>query len=66
MLLFPGLPAEGDVEEMKQVWQYVKDHSPKPMTSWSNTDETSINPQDDSDSMKPYTDYIIDVSTAIA
>lgn len=43
MLLFPGLPAEGDVEEMKRVWQHVKDHSPKPMTSWSNTDETSIN-----------------------
>ncbi|XP_034441679.1 CCA tRNA nucleotidyltransferase 1, mitochondrial [Hippoglossus hippoglossus] len=27
-----GLPPDGDVEEMKQVWQNAKDHSPKPMT----------------------------------
>ncbi|KAF7644319.1 hypothetical protein LDENG_00224220, partial [Lucifuga dentata] len=27
-----GLPPEGDVEEMKRVWQNAKDHSPKPMT----------------------------------
>lgn len=28
-----GLPPDGNVEEMKQVWQRVKDHSPKPMTT---------------------------------
>ncbi|XP_060925866.1 CCA tRNA nucleotidyltransferase 1, mitochondrial [Limanda limanda] len=27
-----GLPPDGDVEEMKQVWKNAKDHSPKPMT----------------------------------
>ncbi|XP_047439890.1 CCA tRNA nucleotidyltransferase 1, mitochondrial [Mugil cephalus] len=27
-----GLPPDGDVGEMKRVWQNVKDHSPKPMT----------------------------------
>ncbi|KAM4588503.1 CCA tRNA nucleotidyltransferase 1, mitochondrial [Odontesthes bonariensis] len=27
-----GLPPDGNVEEMKRVWQNAKDHSPKPMT----------------------------------
>ncbi|XP_008277451.1 CCA tRNA nucleotidyltransferase 1, mitochondrial [Stegastes partitus] len=27
-----GLPTDGDVDEMKRVWQNAKDHSPKPMT----------------------------------
>uniref|UniRef100_A0A7N8YAZ6 CCA tRNA nucleotidyltransferase 1, mitochondrial n=1 Tax=Mastacembelus armatus TaxID=205130 RepID=A0A7N8YAZ6_9TELE len=27
-----GLPPEGNVEEMKRVWQNARDHSPKPMT----------------------------------
>lgn len=27
-----GLPLDGNVEEMKQVWRNAKDHSPKPMT----------------------------------
>ncbi|XP_062271638.1 CCA tRNA nucleotidyltransferase 1, mitochondrial isoform X3 [Scomber scombrus] len=27
-----GLPPDGNVEEMKRVWQKAKDHSPKPMT----------------------------------
>lgn len=27
-----GLPPDGNVEEMKQVWRNAKDHSPKPMT----------------------------------
>ncbi|CAB1427139.1 unnamed protein product [Pleuronectes platessa] len=27
-----GLPPDGDVEEMKRVWQNAKDYSPKPMT----------------------------------
>ncbi|XP_038141179.1 CCA tRNA nucleotidyltransferase 1, mitochondrial [Cyprinodon tularosa] len=27
-----GLPPDGDVDEMKQVWQNAKAHSPKPMT----------------------------------
>ncbi|XP_056130718.1 CCA tRNA nucleotidyltransferase 1, mitochondrial [Lampris incognitus] len=27
-----GLPPDGDVEEMKRVWQHAKGHSPKPMT----------------------------------
>ncbi|XP_061583892.1 CCA tRNA nucleotidyltransferase 1, mitochondrial [Cololabis saira] len=27
-----GLPPDGDVEEMKRVWQHAKEHSPKPMT----------------------------------
>lgn len=27
-----GLPADGNVEEMKRVWQNAKGHSPKPMT----------------------------------
>ncbi|KAF3689469.1 CCA tRNA nucleotidyltransferase 1, mitochondrial [Channa argus] len=27
-----GLPPDGDVEEMKRVWQNAKAHSPKPMT----------------------------------
>ncbi|XP_050930526.1 CCA tRNA nucleotidyltransferase 1, mitochondrial isoform X2 [Lates calcarifer] len=29
---YMGLPPDGDVEEMKRVWQNAKDHSPKPMT----------------------------------
>ncbi|KAG7269956.1 hypothetical protein CRUP_026526 [Coryphaenoides rupestris] len=29
---YMGLPADGDVEEMKRVWQNTKDHSPKAMT----------------------------------
>ncbi|XP_022600710.1 CCA tRNA nucleotidyltransferase 1, mitochondrial [Seriola dumerili] len=29
---YTGLPPDGDVEEMKEVWQNAKDHSPKPMT----------------------------------
>lgn len=29
---YMGLPPDGDVEEMKRVWQNVKDHSRKPMT----------------------------------
>jgi len=28
----PGLPADGDVKEMKRVWRNAKDHSPKAMT----------------------------------
>ncbi|XP_028262124.1 CCA tRNA nucleotidyltransferase 1, mitochondrial isoform X1 [Parambassis ranga] len=27
-----GLPPDGNVDEMKRVWQNAKDHSPKPMT----------------------------------
>ncbi|XP_029287926.1 CCA tRNA nucleotidyltransferase 1, mitochondrial [Cottoperca gobio] len=27
-----GLPPDGNVEEVKRVWQITKDHSPKPMT----------------------------------
>ncbi|XP_057701342.1 CCA tRNA nucleotidyltransferase 1, mitochondrial isoform X2 [Corythoichthys intestinalis] len=27
-----GLPADGNIDEMKRVWQNAKDHSPKPMT----------------------------------
>ncbi|CAJ1051281.1 CCA tRNA nucleotidyltransferase 1%2C mitochondrial isoform X2 [Xyrichtys novacula] len=29
---YMGLPPDGNVEEMKQVWKNAKDHSPKPMT----------------------------------
>ncbi|KAL0978639.1 hypothetical protein UPYG_G00173210 [Umbra pygmaea] len=85
-----GLPVEGDVEEMRRVWQYVKDHSPKPMTVMSALFRSSedvekldlrlkisreeknlglflvkhrgqlLKSQDDPDSLKPYTDFIID------
>ncbi|XP_013988678.1 CCA tRNA nucleotidyltransferase 1, mitochondrial isoform X1 [Salmo salar] len=85
-----GLPAEGDVEELKQIWQHVKDHSPKPVTVLSalfrcsqdvekmdlrlkvSREEKNLGlflvkhrrdlhkSQDDPDSLKPYTDFIID------
>ncbi|CAB1353562.1 unnamed protein product [Coregonus sp. 'balchen'] len=81
---------KGDVEEMKRVWQHVKDHSPKPMTVLSalfrcseevekmdlrlkvSREEKNLalflvkhrrdlhKSQDDPDSLKPYTDFIID------
>ncbi|KAI4826473.1 CCA tRNA nucleotidyltransferase 1, mitochondrial [Pseudochaenichthys georgianus] len=32
LVQYLGLPPDGNVEEMKRVWQKAKDHSPKPMT----------------------------------
>ncbi|XP_073324478.1 CCA tRNA nucleotidyltransferase 1, mitochondrial [Pagrus major] len=85
-----GLPPDGNVEEMKQVWQNAKDHSPKPMTilaalfqSPGEVEKMDIRlkvsreektlalflvkyrrelckSQDEPDSLKPFTDFIID------
>jgi len=91
---FPaGLPADGNVGEMKQVWQRAHDSSPKPMTilaalfrSQEDVEKLDlrlklsreeknlglflvkhrqdlVKGQDQHDSMKPYTDFIIDVCT---
>lgn len=32
LVQYLGLPPDGNVEEIKRVWQKAKDHSPKPMT----------------------------------
>ncbi|XP_059925480.1 CCA tRNA nucleotidyltransferase 1, mitochondrial [Gadus macrocephalus] len=32
LVQYMGLPPDGDIEEMKRVWQNAKDSSPKPMT----------------------------------
>lgn len=89
---FPaGLPADGDVKEMKQVWQRAHVSSPKPMTVLAalfrkqadvdNLDHRLkvsreeknlghflvkyrrdlVKGHDEHDTMKPYTDFIIDV-----
>ncbi|XP_030632225.1 CCA tRNA nucleotidyltransferase 1, mitochondrial [Chanos chanos] len=87
---FIGLPAEGNVEEMKEVWQRAHNWSPKPMTVLSalfrSSDDVEkldlrlkiskeeknlgiflvkhrrdlIKDHDKQDSLKPYTDFIID------
>nr|XP_046240699.1 CCA tRNA nucleotidyltransferase 1, mitochondrial [Scatophagus argus] len=85
-----GLPPDGNIEEMKRVWQNAKDHSPKPMTILAalfhcpeeiekmdirlkvSKEEKNLalflvkhrqellKSPDESDSLKPFTDYIID------
>ncbi|XP_070815770.1 CCA tRNA nucleotidyltransferase 1, mitochondrial [Chaetodon trifascialis] len=85
-----GLPLDGNVEEMKQVWQNARDHSPKPMTILAallhcpeevekmdirlkvSKEEKNLplflikyrrelrKSQDEPDSLKPFTDFIID------
>ncbi|KAE8297932.1 CCA tRNA nucleotidyltransferase 1, mitochondrial [Larimichthys crocea] len=85
-----GLPPDGNVEEMKRVWQNAKGHSPKPMTILAallhcpeevekmdirlkvSREEKSLalflvkhrrelcRSQDEPDSLKPFTDFIID------
>ncbi|KAM3621316.1 uncharacterized protein V6R79_009423 [Siganus canaliculatus] len=87
---YAGLPADGNVEEMKRVWQNAKDHSPKPMTILASLfrcpedvekmdirlkvskEEKTLalflvkyrkelhKRQDESDSLRPFTDFIID------
>uniref|UniRef100_A0A672QHP2 tRNA nucleotidyltransferase/poly(A) polymerase RNA and SrmB- binding domain-containing protein n=1 Tax=Sinocyclocheilus grahami TaxID=75366 RepID=A0A672QHP2_SINGR len=87
---YTGLPADGNVEEMKQIWQKAHDCSPKPMTIltalFRSQDDVEkldlrlklsreeknlslflvkyrrdlVKEQDEHDSMKPYTDFIID------
>ncbi|KAM8756674.1 CCA tRNA nucleotidyltransferase 1, mitochondrial isoform 2-T2 [Acanthopagrus schlegelii] len=87
---YTGLPPDGNVEEMKRVWQNAKDHSPKPMTilaalfqSPEEVEKMDIRlkvskeektlalflvkyrrelckSQDEPDSLKPFTDFIID------
>lgn len=87
-----GLPPDGNVEEMKRVWQDAKDLSPKPMTilaallrSPDEVEKMDIRlkvsreektlalflikhrqqlrkSHDGTDSLKPFTDFIIDVS----
>lgn len=87
-----GLPPDGDVDEMKRVWQNVKDHSPKPMTILAalfhcaeevekmdlrlkvSREEKTLalflvkhrrelcRSQDQADSLRPFTDFIFDVS----
>ncbi len=87
-----GLPPDGDVVEMKRVWQNAKDHSPKPMTILAalfhcpeevermdirlkvSREEKNLalflvkyrrellKREDEPDSLKPFTDFIIDVS----
>lgn len=89
---FLGLPPEGNVEEMKQVWNCAQSLSPKPMTilsalfrSMDDVDKLDlrlriskeektlglflvkqrrdlVKDQDDDDPLRPYTDFIIDVS----
>uniref|UniRef100_A0A3Q4I7R8 tRNA nucleotidyl transferase, CCA-adding, 1 n=1 Tax=Neolamprologus brichardi TaxID=32507 RepID=A0A3Q4I7R8_NEOBR len=86
-----GLPPDGDIDEMKRVWQNAKDHSPKPMTilaalfrSPEQVEKMDIRLKvsreeknlalflvkyrrelckrdDEPDSLKPFTDFIIDV-----
>uniref|UniRef100_A0A3Q3FZ53 tRNA nucleotidyl transferase, CCA-adding, 1 n=1 Tax=Labrus bergylta TaxID=56723 RepID=A0A3Q3FZ53_9LABR len=85
-----GLPPDGNVKEMKRVWQNTKEHSPKPMTvlaslfhrpeevekmdlrlKVSREEKTLalflvkhrrelLKNQDEPQSLKPYTDFIID------
>ncbi|KAG8007363.1 CCA tRNA nucleotidyltransferase 1 [Nibea albiflora] len=87
---YVGLPPDGNVEEMKRVWQNAKGHSPKPMTILAallhcpeevekmdirlkvSKEEKSLalflvkhrrelcKSQDEPDSLKPFTDFIID------
>lgn len=87
---YTGLPADGDVKEMKQVWQRAHVSSPKPMTVLAalfrkqadvdNLDHRLkvsreeknlghflvkyrrdlVKGHDEHDTMKPYTDFIID------
>lgn len=93
MYFSAGLPADGNVGEMKQVWQRAQDSSPKPMTIlaalFRSQDDVEkldlrlklsreeknlglflvryrqdlIKGEDQHDSLKPYTDFIIDVCT---
>ncbi|KAA8593504.1 hypothetical protein FQN60_009620 [Etheostoma spectabile] len=88
--LMYSLPPDGNVEEMKQVWQNAKDHSPKPMTILAalfrrpeevekmdlrlkvSREEKTLalflvkyrrelrKSEDNPDSLKPFTDFIID------
>lgn len=90
-----GLPPDGNVEEMKRVWQNAKDLSPKPMTilaalfcSPEEVEKMDIRlkvsreektlalflikhrqqlhkSHDGTDSLKPFTDFIIDVSVGL-
>ncbi|KAA0712810.1 CCA tRNA nucleotidyltransferase 1, mitochondrial [Triplophysa tibetana] len=85
-----GLPVDGNVGEMKKIWQRACDGSPKPMTILSSLFRTQedverldlrlkvskeektlgiflvkyrrdlVKGRDDHDSLKPYTDFIID------
>lgn len=85
-----GLPVDGNVEEMKKIWQRVCDGSPKPMTILASLFRSQedvekldlrlklsreeknlgiflvkyrrdlVKGQDEHDSLKPYTDFIID------
>lgn len=85
-----GLPVDGNVEEMKKIWQRACDGSPKPMTIlaslFRNQEDVEkldlrlklsreeknlgiflvkyrrdlVKGQDEHDSLKPYTDFIID------
>ncbi|XP_036387800.1 CCA tRNA nucleotidyltransferase 1, mitochondrial [Megalops cyprinoides] len=87
---YMGLPAGGNVEELKRVWQQAQDWSPKPMTLLSallrcsedvdrldlrlkiSKEEKNLGlflvkhrrdllkSEDGSDSLRPYTDFIID------
>ncbi|ROL50757.1 CCA tRNA nucleotidyltransferase 1, mitochondrial [Anabarilius grahami] len=87
---YTGLPADGNVGEMKQVWQRAHDSSPKPMTilaalfrSQEDVEKLDlrlklsreeknlglflvryrqdlVKGRDQHDSLKPYTDFIID------
>lgn len=90
-----GLPPDGNIEEMKRVWQNAKDLSPKPMTilaallcSPEEVEKMDIRlkvsreektlalflikhrqqlrkSHDGTDSLKPFTDFIIDVSVGL-
>lgn len=85
-----GLPVDGNVEEMKKIWQRACDGSPKPMTILASLFRSQedvekldlrlklsreeknlgiflvkyrrdlVKGQDEHDSLKPYTDFIID------
>lgn len=90
---FLGLPPDGNIEEMKQVWNHAQSLSPKPMTILSalfrgmddvdkldlrlriSKEEKTLGlflvkqrrdlvkgQDDDDDHLRPYTDFIIDVS----
>lgn len=93
LCFYTGLPVDGNVGEMKQIWQRACDSSPKPMTILASLFRTQedverldqrlkvsreektlgiflvkyrrdlVKGQDDHDSLKPYTDFIIDVCT---
>ena len=86
------MPPDGNVKEIKRVWQKAKDHSPKPMTVLAalfrrpeevermdlrlkvSKEEKTLalflvkyrqelcKSREEPDSLKPFTDFIIDVS----